>query len=79
MAGSSKTMERGAIIKQGVTFGATQSGTGDPTAASGWTMGSANTMDRAHIAKSGPTFGADYAGPSGDTSGTSSHFTGGRR
>eukprot|EP00903_Cladosiphon_okamuranus_P008703 g8337.t1 len=79
MAGSSKTMERGTIIKQGVTFGATQSGTGDPTASSGWTMGSASTMDRAHIAKSGPTFGAEYAGPSGDTSGMSSHFTGGRR
>eukprot|EP00752_Nemacystus_decipiens_P005126 g4651.t1 len=79
MAGSSKTMERGTIIKQGVTFGATQSGTGDPTAASGWTMGSASTMDRSHIAKSGPTFGAEYAGPSGDTSGTSSHFTGGAR
>lgn len=79
MAGSSKTMERGAIIKTGVTFGATQSGTGDPSAASGWTMGSASTMDRSHIAKSGPTYGAEYAGASGDTSGASSRFTAGHR
>ena len=79
MAGSSKTMERGTVIKTGVTFGATQSGTGDPSSSSVWTMGSANTMDRSHIAKSGPTYGADYAGASGDTSGASSRFTAGHR
>ncbi|CAN0113384.1 unnamed protein product [Scytosiphon promiscuus] len=79
MAGSSKTMERGSVIKTGVTFGATQSGTGDPSAMSGWTMGSAKTMDRSHITKSGPTFGAEYAGASEDATGAASRFTAGHR
>lgn len=74
MAGSSKTMERGTIIKEGVTFGASTSGTGCAAVPSRWAMGSQPTMERTNITKSGPTFGAEYAG-TGDASSSSSKFT----
>lgn len=78
MAGSSKTMERGTIIKQGVTFGASTSGTGTAAVPARWTMGSQATMERTSIVKSGPTFGADYAGTA-DPASVSSQFTRGYR
>lgn len=78
MAGSSKTMERGTIIKEGVTFGASTSGTGDASASAMWTMGSQATMERTNISKSGPTFGAEYAGTASAT-GSSSRVTRGCR
>lgn len=62
MAGSSGTMERGTILKQGVTFGATTAGTGDSSATGLWSMGSSQTMERTTVTKSGPTFGATYVG-----------------
>lgn len=77
MAGSSKTMERGAIIKEGVTFGANTAGTGDTSVPARWTMGSQATMERTSVTKTGPTFGADYAG-TGDPN-SSSQLTRGYR
>lgn len=62
MAGSSATMERSNIIKEGATFGASTSGTGTSSEPVRWTMGSYATMERTTITKSGPTFGADYVG-----------------
>ncbi|CAM9246967.1 unnamed protein product [Sphacelaria rigidula] len=77
MAGSSNTMERGKIIKEGVTFGASTSGTGDSSAIAKWTMGSSSTMERTVISKHGPTFGAEYVG-TGDRNSVSK-VTGGFR
>lgn len=77
MAGSSTTMERGKIIKEGVTFGASISGTGDASAIAKWTMGSSSTMERTAISKQGPTFGAEYVG-TGDRNSVSK-VTGGFR
>lgn len=62
MAGSSGTMERGTILKQGVTFGASTSGTGDTSTTGLWSMGSSQIMERSTVTKSGPTFGAAYVG-----------------
>lgn len=71
MAGSSKTMERGTIVKEGVTFGAATCGMGDTSVVARWMMGSQPTMERLTVSKSGPTFGAEYAGKADPTCSTS--------
>ena len=63
--GSSNTMERSEISKQGITFGNASSGAGDTNEISKAIAGSATVMERSEVSRPGITFGHDSAGGSG--------------
>jgi len=63
-AGSSKTMEKSEIKKQGITFGADNAGSDGDNTMTLLGLGSKGIMERVDVSKTGITFGADNAGMS---------------